>query len=306
MHTTIGRAKPRNSIVAEALSACAVRRRLCVIARECAIAPANAPTPWSAAAISRIVRPMPEPAIRVSRLTKRYKTVLAVAALDFTVARGAAAALLGGNGAGKTTTLSMIMGLVLPTSGTITVLGQDMVRHRYRVLPRMNFSSPYVELPRSLTVAENLHVFARLYGVPNRAETCARLAEELDLTAFLKRPTGSLSAGEKTRVMLAKSLLNQPELLLLDEPTASLDPDSADWIRTYLKNYQRKSGATLLMASHNMLEVERLCDDVMIMREGKIEHRGTPTELIHRFGRDTLEQVYLDIHRRAAGAKAAQ
>jgi ABC-2 type transport system ATP-binding protein len=249
---------------------------------------------------------MPEPAIRVARLTKRYKTVLAVAALDFAVTRGSATALLGGNGAGKTTTLSMIMGLVLPTSGMIEVLGQDMVRHRYRVLPRMNFSSPYVELPRSLTVRENLHVFARLYGVPNHAETCARLAEELDLTEFLKRPTGSLSAGEKTRVMLAKSLLNQPELLLLDEPTASLDPDSADWIRGYLQDYQRRNGATMLMASHNMLEVERLCDDVMIMREGKIEHRGTPTELIRQFGRDTLEQVYLDIHRRKNTARAAQ
>lgn len=249
---------------------------------------------------------MLEPAIRVTRLTKRYKTVLAVAALDFTVARGSATALLGGNGAGKTTTLSMIMGLVLPTSGTIEVLGQDMVRHRYRVLPRMNFSSPYVELPRSLTVRENLNVFARLYGIPDRTATCARLAEELDLVQFLKRPTGSLSAGEKTRVMLAKSLLNQPDLLLLDEPTASLDPDSADWIRTYLQDYQRRNGATVLMASHNMLEVERMCDDVMIMREGKIEHRGTPSELIRQFGRDTLEEVYLDIHRREGRARAAQ
>ncbi len=249
---------------------------------------------------------MLEPAIRVTRLTKRYKTVLAVSALDFEVARGSVTALLGGNGAGKTTTLSMIMGLVLPTSGTIEVLGQDMVRHRYRVLPRMNFSSPYVELPRSLTVKENLAVFGRLYGIPDRAETCARLAEELDLVRFLKRPTGSLSAGEKTRVMLAKSLLNQPELLLLDEPTASLDPDSADWIRRYLQNYTRQSGATVLMASHNMFEVERICDDVMVMREGKIEHRGTPAELIRQFGRDTLEEVYLDIHRRDGDLRAAQ
>ncbi|MGE0095795.1 MAG: ABC transporter ATP-binding protein [Alphaproteobacteria bacterium] len=249
---------------------------------------------------------MPESAIRVTRLTKRYKTVLAVAAIDFAVPRGSATALLGGNGAGKTTTLSMIMGLVLPTSGTIEVLGQDMVRHRYRVLPRMNFSSPYVELPRSLTVRENLDVFARLYGIPDRAATCARLAEELDLVRFLKRTTGSLSAGEKTRVMLAKSLLNQPDLLLLDEPTASLDPDSADWIRTYLQDYQRRNGATVLMASHNMLEVERMCGDVMVMREGKIERRGTPAELIRQFGRDTLEEVYLDIHRREGAARAAQ
>ncbi len=249
---------------------------------------------------------MLEPAIRVARLTKRYNTVVAVSAIDFEVARGSVTALLGGNGAGKTTTLSMIMGLVLPTSGTIEVLGQDMIHHRYRVLPRMNFSSPYVELPRSLTVRENLAVFARLYGIPDRAATCARLAEELDLVAFLKRPTGSLSAGEKTRVMLAKALLNQPELLLLDEPTASLDPDSADWIRRYLQDYQRQNGATVLMASHNMLEVERICDDVMVMREGKIEHRGTPAELIRQFGRDTLEEVYLDIHRRGGDTQAAE
>lgn len=249
---------------------------------------------------------MHEPAIRVTRLTKRYKTVVAVSALDFEVARGSVTALLGGNGAGKTTTLSMIMGLVLPTSGTIEVLGQDMVHHRYRVLPRMNFSSPYVELPRSLTVKENLAVFARLYGIPDRTETCARLAEELDIIPLLKRAAGTLSAGEKTRVMLAKSLLNQPELLLLDEPTASLDPDSADWIRRYLQNYQRQTGATVLMASHNMYEVERICDDVMVMREGKIEHRGTPAELIRQFGRDTLEEVYLDIHRREDGMQAAQ
>lgn len=248
---------------------------------------------------------MPEPAIRVMRLTKRYKTVLAVSALDFAVERGSVTGLLGGNGAGKTTTLSMIMGLVLPTSGRIEVLGHDMVRHRYRALPRMNFSSPYVELPRSLTVRENLDVFARLYGIPDRAATCARLAEELDLMQLIKRPAGSLSAGEKTRVMLAKALLNQPELLLLDEPTASLDPDSADWIRTYLRDYQRRSGATILMASHNMPEVERLCSDVMIMREGKIEHRGAPADLIRQFGRKTLEEVYLDIHRSDDETRAA-
>lgn len=304
----MGRAKPRNSIVTGGLCGRAARRLLDVIARECATALVRAPTPWSVSPISRIVRPMLQPAIRITRLTKRYKSILAVDALDFVVARGSATALLGGNGAGKTTTLAMIMGLVLPTAGSIEVLGEDMVRHRHRVLPRMNFSSPYVELPRSLTVEENLKVFARLYEVPDRTAACARLAEELDLGDFLKRPTGSLSAGEKTRVMLAKSLLNQPELLLLDEPTASLDPDSADWIRTYLQDYQRRSGATILLASHNMPEVERVCDEVMIMRAGRIEHRGAPTELIRRFGRDTLEEVYLDIHRRggADGARAAQ
>jgi ABC-2 type transport system ATP-binding protein len=227
------------------------------------------------------------PVIEVTAVTKRFGETLAVDAVDFTVPRGVTAALLGGNGAGKTTTLSMLLGLLLPTAGHIRIFGEDMLRHRYRVLPRMNFSSPYVDLPHRLTVRENLTVYGRLYG----------LARDLQIAEFLDRQTGKLSAGQKTRVALAKALINEPELLLLDEPTASLDPDTGDWVRGYLETYQRRSGATILLASHNMNEVERLCSEVMMMRTGRIVDRGSPRELIERYGRDTLEQVFLDIAR---------
>ncbi len=245
---------------------------------------------------------MTDHAIHVRGLSKRFNQVLAVDSIDFDIPRGSIVALLGGNGAGKTTTLAMLLGLVLPSAGTITVLGEDMIRHRYRALPRMNFSSPYVELPRSLTVAENLKVFARLYEIRTPRLRIERLAHELDIARFLKRPTGSLSAGEKTRVLLAKALLNEPVLLLLDEPTASLDPDTADWVRGYLERYRREAGATIMLASHNMPEVERICDRVLIMRLGRIVDRGTPGELIRRFGRETLEEVYLDIARQQGHA----
>jgi len=236
-------------------------------------------------------------AIRTDRLTKRFGDVTAVDSVSFTVAEGSVTGLLGGNGAGKTTTISMLLGLLLPTSGTVEVLGADMVRHRHAVLPRMNFSSPYVELPHRLTVRENLTVYGHLYGLSGVRHRVEELAEALDLTKFLKRPSGSLSAGQKTRVALAKALLNRPELLLLDEPTASLDPDTADWIRTYLERYRAESGATILLASHNMLEVERLCDDVLMLRQGSIVDRGAPAALLARYGRASLEEVFLDIAR---------
>jgi ABC-2 type transport system ATP-binding protein len=174
-----------------------------------------------------------------------------------------------------------------------------MLRHRYRVLPRINFSSPYADLPHRLTVRQNLLVFARLYGLSRRRERIARLAEDLQITRFLDRPAGKLSSGQKTRVALAKALLNEPEVLLLDEPTASLDPDTGDWIRSYLEDYQARTGATLLLASHNMAEVERLCAQVMMMKSGLIVDRGSPAELIDRFGRTNLEEVFLHIARRA-------
>jgi ABC-2 type transport system ATP-binding protein len=237
------------------------------------------------------------PAIAVEGLTKRFKDVVAVDAVGFAVPRGITAALLGGNGAGKTTTLSMLLGLLLPDAGTIRILGEDMRRHRFRVLPRMNFSSPYVDLPRRLTVRQNLLIYARLYGLKNRAARIAMLAEELRIAQFLDRKTGDLSAGQKTRVVLAKALLNEPELLLLDEPTASLDPDSGDWVRSYLETYQARTKATILLASHNMSEVERLCSDVMMMRQGRIVDRGSPAALIDRYGRVDLEEVFLDIAR---------
>jgi ABC-2 type transport system ATP-binding protein len=237
------------------------------------------------------------PAIAVEGLTKRFGAVTAVDEIGFVVPRGVTSALLGGNGAGKTTTLSMLLGLLLPDAGTIHILGEDMRRHRFRVLPRMNFSSPYVDLPRRLTVRQNLVIYARLYGLKNRAARIAMLAEDLKIASFLDRKTGDLSAGQKTRVVLAKALLNEPELLLLDEPTASLDPDSGDWVRSYLETYRARTNATILLASHNMGEVERLCSDVMMMRQGRIVDRGSPVELIDRYGRADLEEVFLDIAR---------
>jgi ABC-2 type transport system ATP-binding protein len=236
-------------------------------------------------------------AIELLEVSKRYPEVLAVDSVSFQVAPGSICALLGGNGAGKTTLLSMLLGLLLPTAGCIRVLGTDMLRHRYRVLARMNFSSPYVDLPQRLTVRENLTVYARLYGLSAASRRLDSLAEHLDIASFLGRPYGTLSAGQRTRVALAKSLLNEPEVLLLDEPTASLDPDTAETIREYLREYQRSSGATLLMASHNMLEVERLCDDVIMLRQGRLVDRAPPAELLARYGRETLEEVFIDVAR---------
>jgi ABC-2 type transport system ATP-binding protein len=236
-------------------------------------------------------------AIRVNNLVKRYGDVLAVDSIDFTVKAGSTVGLLGGNGAGKTTTISMLLGLLVPTSGEIRVLGHDMATDRFAALERMNFSSPYVSLPHRLSVAENLRVYGHLYNVPHVEERIATLAQELDLTALLNRPSGQLSAGQKTRVALAKALINRPELLLLDEPTASLDPDTGDWVRTWLERYRDETGATILLASHNMSEVERLCDHVLMLKQGRIVDQGSPTELLERYGRDDLEDVFLDIAR---------
>ena len=213
--------------------------------------------------------------------------------------------LLGGNGAGKTTTIGMIMGLILPDAGSIRVLGRPMPQERDAVLERMNFESPYVDMPHRLTVRQNLKVFGRLYRVPRLEERIERLTADFELAAFLDRPAGRLSAGQKTRVALAKALLNAPDVLLLDEPTASLDPDTADWVRGRLEAWRAETGAAILLASHNMPEVERLCDDVVIMSEGRVAERGTPAELRARFGRDTLEEVFLDVARRRRAADAA-
>ncbi|MCX8048481.1 MAG: ABC transporter ATP-binding protein [Methylohalobius sp.] len=240
---------------------------------------------------------MPKAVIEAVHLSKRYAHVAALDDISFTVTVGQVCALLGGNGAGKTTTLAILLGLLLPTSGQVRVLGYDMVRERYRSLPRMNFTSPYVDLPHRLTVAQNLDIYGRLYGISKRKTRILELAEALDLTSLLTRPYGSLSAGQKTRVALAKSLLNRPEVLLMDEPTASLDPDSAERIRSYLLDYQRQSGATLLLASHNMAEVERLCDYVYILRRGKIAAHGAPQALIERYGWSNLEEVFIAIAR---------
>ncbi len=241
--------------------------------------------------------PISDPVIEVSNLTKRFGEETAVDGISFSVGAGRITALLGANGAGKTTTIAMLLGLLLPTSGAVRVLGEDMLRHRYRVLERMNFSSPYFDLPQRLTVAQNLMVYAQLYGVRDARARLASLARDLDLEAFMDRSYRGLSAGQKTRVQLAKALVNEPELLLLDEPTASLDPDSADWIRGYLSRYRSERGAAILMASHNMAEVERLCDEALIMQAGRIVDRGAPALLIKKHGRATLEEVFLDIAR---------
>jgi ABC-2 type transport system ATP-binding protein len=248
-----------------------------------------------------------DPAVVVEELVKVYKTTRAVDGISFALEDGSMTGLLGGNGAGKTTTIAMILGLVMPTSGTVKVLGAEMPRQRYRVLHQINFESPYVDMPHRLTVRQNLKVFGRLYAVEDLDGRIAALAEELDLAEFLDRPTGKLSAGQKTRVALAKALINSPRVLLLDEPTASLDPDTADWVRSHLERFRRERGATVLLASHNMAEVERLCERVIIMKRGRIEDDDTPQRLLVRYGRQTLEEVFLDVARgRGEAREAAQ
>ncbi len=216
------------------------------------------------------------PAVAVDRLVKVYKNVPAVSGISFALAPGSMTALLGGNGAGKTTTIAMIMGLLEPTAGSVSVLGADMPRQRYRVLHRMNFESPYVEMPRRLTVRQNLEVFARLYGVVDIAARIRTLAQELELADLLDRQTGKLSSGQ-----------------------------TADWVRARLERYRRERGATVLLASHNMVEVERLCERVIFLKKGEIVGDDTPRALRARFGRASLEEVFLDVARGGGNAEAA-
>ena len=236
-------------------------------------------------------------AIEATGLAKRYSDAVAVDGISFAISGGTITGLLGGNGAGKTTTIGMIIGLVAPSAGRVRVFGADMAREPYRVLGRMNFESPYVDLPHRLTVRQNLTVFGMLYGVAEPAARIAELSADLDLAEFLDRQAGRLSAGQKTRVALAKALVNEPDLLVLDEPTASLDPDTADWIRGHLERYRTAKNATILLASHNMFEVERLCDRVIMMKRGKIVDDDAPERLIARYGRQNLEEVFLDVAR---------
>jgi ABC-2 type transport system ATP-binding protein len=245
-------------------------------------------------------------AIQVERLTKRYGDVLAVDDVSFSVEPGGTIGLLGGNGAGKTTTIAMLLGLLVPTSGRILVLGHDIATDRFAALARMNFSSPYVALPQRLTVAQNLRVYGHLYNVSQLERRIRELASELDLDPILHRPAGQLSAGQKTRVALAKALINRPEILLLDEPTASLDPDTGDMVRSWLERYRRESGCTILLASHNMQEVERLCSHVLMLKKGRIVDQGSPDDLLHRYGRQDLEEVFLDIARNRRHAEPDQ
>jgi ABC-2 type transport system ATP-binding protein len=244
-------------------------------------------------------------AITVENLTKRYGETLAVDGISFNAPTGATIGLLGGNGAGKTTTIAMLLGLLIPSAGRIRILGHDMATDRFAALARMNFSSPYIALPHRLTVEENFRVYGHLYNVKGVTGRIAELAAALDLGDLLQRPAGDLSAGQKTRVALAKSLINRPELLLLDEPTASLDPDTGDLVRTWLERYRAESGCTILLASHNMAEVERLCTHVLVMKRGRIVDSGSPAELLERYNRDDLEEVFLDIARNRVREPAA-
>src|SRR5579872_6267671 len=244
------------------------------------------------------------PSIDVRHLRKLYGEIVAVDDLTFSVPPGAVLGLLGGNGAGKTTTIAMLLGLLEPTTGEIQVLGIDMRRRRYAALPHMNFSSPYVDLPHRLTVRQNLAFYGRLYGVKDLAGRVEEIAQHMQIAPFLERQAGKLSAGQKTRVALAKALINRPDLLLLDEPTASLDPDTGDWVRTWLERYRDETGATILLASHNMGEVERLCSHVLMLKKGRIVDRGSPQELLDRYGREDMEEVFLDIARNRGRAHA--
>ena len=240
---------------------------------------------------------MNENIIEVKKLNKIYDKIIAVKDLSFVINKGKIIGLLGPNGCGKTTTIAMILGLVKPTSGEVIIKGKNIEKERINLLEKMNFISPYVELPKKLTVEENLKVYAGLYGVKNVNEKISELVNELRLNKFLKKKTGELSSGQKNRISLAKALINDPEILMLDEPTASLDPDTGDFVRSFIEHYSSKTNVTILLASHNMNEVERLCDSVMMMKDGIIVDTGKSQELISRHGRKNLEEVFLKIAR---------
>ena len=235
--------------------------------------------------------------IEIKNLSKNYNNILAVKNINFTINKGSIVGLLGPNGCGKTTTIGMMLGLIKPTSGTVFINGQNIENenNRTKILEKVNFISPYVELPKKLTVEENLKVYGKLYGVNNLQDKISDLMKQLNLFEFKKRKTGELSSGQKNRVSLAKALINEPEILFLDEPTASLDPDVGDYIRTYLENFSSKKDTTILLASHNMNEVERLCNEVMMMKNGKIIDKGTCSSLINKHGRKNLEETFLKI-----------
>ena len=235
--------------------------------------------------------------IEVINLKKNYDKKIAVDNLNFQIKKGQIVGLLGPNGSGKTTTIAMILGLLKPTSGQVIINGKNIEKERIYLLSQMNFISPYVELPKKLTVKENLEVYARLYGVKKINDKIETLSNQLRLNNFLNTKTGELSSGQKNRISLAKALINDPEILLLDEPTASLDPETGDFIRSFIENYCSNKKVSILLASHNMNEVERLCNEIMMMKNGNIVDSGNPNELIKKHGRKNLEEVFLKIVR---------
>ena len=236
--------------------------------------------------------------IQIKNLTKFYNKYLAVNKISFQIEKNKTVGLLGPNGCGKTTTIGMMLGLVTPSSGEIMIENKNINSFkRDEILKKFNFASPYVELPKKLTVKQNLEIYGRLYGLENLDKKIEEISGDLDIKSFFNRKTGELSSGQKNRVSLAKSLINQPEILLLDEPTASLDPDIGDFIRSYIQDYKIKNKITILLASHNMSEVERLCDSVIMMRQGNIIDKGTCSELIKKHGRGNLEETFLKLAR---------
>ncbi|MDA7606475.1 ABC transporter ATP-binding protein [Pelagibacteraceae bacterium] len=236
--------------------------------------------------------------IKVQNLTKKFNNYLAVNNISFTLEKNKTLGLLGPNGCGKTTSIGMMLGLITPSSGKVLINDQNVDSTNHNdLLSRMNFASPYIELPKKLTVRQNLEVYGRLYGIKNLKNRIDEISNDLNLNNFLNKNTGELSSGQKNRVSLAKSLINKPDILFLDEPTASLDPDIGDFVRQYIETYKSKNQITILLASHNMKEVERLCDTVIMMKEGQIVDRGTCKDLISKHGRDNLEDTFLKIAR---------
>ena len=236
--------------------------------------------------------------IQIKNLKKKFNDSFAVNGINFEIDKDRTLGLLGPNGCGKTTSIGMILGLIKPTSGEIIIDNKNLdTFKRDEILARINFASPYIELPKKLTVRQNLDVYSRLYGIKNRKERIDEISEDLNISDFFERKTGELSSGQKNRVSLAKSLINKPEILLLDEPTASLDPDIGDFVRSYIQNYRSKNKVTILLASHNMAEVERLCDSIIMMKNGKIIDRGTCKQIIDKHGRNNLEETFLKLAR---------
>ena len=240
---------------------------------------------------------MNELAIEINNLSKKYKNTLAVKNINLKINKGAIIGLLGPNGCGKSTTIGMMLGLIKPTLGEIIINNKNIEQNRTSLLQKINFISPYIELPKKLTIEENLKVYGRMYGVKSLNDKINELIEKLNLTEFRKRKTGELSSGQKNRVSLAKALINDPEILLLDEPTASLDPDVGDYVRSIIEKFSSNNNKTILIASHNMIEVERLCDEVMMMKNGEIIDKGKSSDLISKHGRKNLEEVFLKIVR---------